>query len=384
MERAELTRRIKVEARRLGFQAAGVAAVAETAREPLQEWLRRRFHGEMHYMARHFEKRTDPRLVVDGARSVVSLALNYYHPYPLPYSDPSKGVFSRYAAGDDYHVVVKERLKRLYAFVLELCPEARGRYYVDTGPVLDKVWAARAGIGWIGKHTNSIAKRKLGSWFFLAEMILDVELDPDPPATDHCGSCTRCIEACPTDAIVQPYLLDSRRCISYLTIELRDDIPLQFREEMGNLVYGCDICQDVCPWNRKVETSGVPELAPRPFNRAPELRELASLTLDDFRREFRRSPVKRAKWRGLMRNVAVAMGNSRDEELVPALGRLLDAEDPMVRRHAAWGLAQFATPEALRRLRERYEAEPDSRTRVEIEIQLARAEDRAEPAEKRP
>ncbi len=372
MERSQLTRQIKAEARRLGFDAVAVAAVSEVARQPLREWLERRFHGQMHYMARHFEKRTDPSRLVENARSVVSLALNYHHTYQLPYQDPARGAISRYAAGDDYHEVLKDRMSRLYAAIQAIRPGARGRYYVDTGPVLDKIWAARSGIGWIGKHTNAIAKRRLGSWFFIGELILNLELDPDPPATDHCGTCTRCIEACPTQAIVQPYLLDSRRCISYLTIELREDIPHEFREGMGNLVYGCDICQDVCPWNRKVEESRVPELAPRPENRTPQLRELAGLTPADFSRRFRGSPIKRTKWRGLMRNVAVALGNSGDASLASALGRLLDVDDPMVRRHAAWGLAQLETPRARRRLERRARIEPDPETREEIQGLLAK------------
>lgn len=378
MERAELTRRVKAEARRLGFDAVAVAAVSKVAENPLREWLRRRFHGEMGYMERHFEKRTDPGRVVEGARSIVSLALNYYHPYRLPYGDPTRGAISRYASGDDYHDVILDRLKRLYEFVGTISPAGvRGRYYVDTGPVLDKAWASRAGIGWIGKHTNAIAKRRLGSWFFVAEMILNLDLEPDAPATDHCGTCTRCIEACPTNAIVAPYLLDSRRCISYLTIELRGDIPDEFREPMGNLIYGCDICQDVCPWNRKVDHSSVDEFAPRALNRSPKLTELAAFGEEDFRREFRGSPVKRAKWRGLMRNVAVAMGNSGDKATVPALARLLQVDDPMVRRHAAWGLAQVASREARQHLRAQSRVEADEPTRVEIRRQLERAQERA-------
>ncbi len=371
---AELTRLIKEESRRLGFDAVGVATAGEIGERQLRRWLQSRFHGRMAYMERHFEKRVDPRALVPGARSVVSLALNYTHPYRLPYGEPERAAISRYASGDDYHEVVRERCKRLFDYVQGLVPEVRGRYYVDTGPVLDKAWGQRAGIGWIGKHTNLLAKRRLGSWFFLGELILDLELEPDAPAADHCGSCTRCIEACPTDAIVAPYVLDSRRCISYLTIELREDIPEQFRPGMDNLVFGCDVCQDVCPWNRKAEEGREKALAPRAENRAPRLDELAGLTPEEFSRRFRRSAVKRTKWRGLMRNVAVALGNSGEPSSVPALAGLLEVDDPMVRRHAAWGLWRLATPEAIRLLEERRQVEPDEPTRDEIGRLLARRE----------
>lgn len=361
MERSELTRQIKTRAESLGFEAVGVAPVSVIPEERLRTWLQRQYQGRMAYLERNTEKRLDPQKVLPGARSVVSLALNYFHPYPLPYSDRSRGVISRYASGEDYHAVLEEKLQQVAGFVRELEPEAKSRIYVDTGPVLDKYWAARAGLGWMGKHTNLLS-RTLGSWFFLGEILLNLELEYDEPSFDYCGSCTRCIEACPTQAIVEPYVLDSRRCISYLTIELREDIPEEFRESMGNLVFGCDICQDVCPWNRKAPPSRVEEFQPGDSNRAPELRALAQMSVEEFRERFRGSPIRRTQWRGLMRNVAVAMGNAKDPEMVAELRSLLNAHDPMVRRHAAWALGRMGTPEAREALQQRREIESDEAT----------------------
>ncbi len=371
MDSAGLTRQIKKRALQLGFDAVGAAPAAAIPGDNLRAWLKRRYQGQMGYMERNLEKRLDPSLVLEGARSIVSVALNYYHRYALPYDDPDCGVVSRYASGDDYHEVLKRKLDLLLEHVQTEAPGTRGKTYVDTGPVLDKYWASRSGIGWLGKNGNVLAKRRTGSWFFLGELLLDVELEYDRPHLDHCGSCTRCIEACPTDAIVAPRVVDSRRCISYLTIELKDDIAEEFRSAMGNLIYGCDICQDVCPWNRKVEESGVREFRPRESLRAPRLRELARMTVDDFRVRFQRSAVKRAKWEGLMRNVAVALGNSRDPEAVPELEALLAAPAPVVRRHAAWALGKIGGARARQALRARLAGESDHATRVEIELALS-------------
>lgn len=370
---AELTESIRCQARTLGLDALGVAPVSALPQDRLQTWLQQGFQGEMAWMERHTEKRLDPRKILPDAQSVISAALNYYHPYPLPYDRPRQGVISRYASGDDYHQVLESRLRQLLEFIQKQDPGAQGKVYVDTGPVLDKYWAAASGIGWLGKHTN-VLNRSLGSWFFLGEILLNRRLEYDVPGPDHCGSCRRCIDACPTGAIVQPYVLDSRRCISYLTIELRSDLPEEFRPAMGNLVYGCDICQDVCPWNRKAKPSSVSELAPRPAHRSPSLRSLARLSPQAFRDTFRNSPIRRAKWRGLMRNVAVAMGNSRDPSLVGELKRLLQVEDAMVRRHAAWALAQIATEEAWQALQERQKRETDELTARTLTDLLARRE----------
>ena len=292
----------------------------------------------MAYLTRGREKRLDPSLVLEDIRSVVSVALDYHSDWEPPYHDVSRGVVSRYALGRDYHRVLERRLKALLESVCGLDPTIRGRVYVDTGPVMEKVWAARAGLGWIGKHTNLISKER-GSWFFLGEILLTAALDPDTPVSDHCGSCTRCIEVCPTEAIVDPYVLDARRCISYLTIELKGAIPREFRGSMGNLIFGCDLCQDVCPWNRKAVGGGAHEF--REPGRDYSLRELSTLGPEEFSRTFTASPVKRAKWRGFMRNVAIAMGNSGSREYVPDLERLLRAGDPMVAEHAAWALEKI-------------------------------------------
>ncbi len=363
--RAQLTHKIKKRARQLGFHAVGVSPADPGPDDKLRVWLELGFQGSMDYLERQAGKRLDPGKVLPGVRSMICLALAYPHSQPLPYDDPNRGVISRYASGDDYHSVMGSLMARLLESIREELPGVGARSYVDSGPVMDKYWASRAGIGWLGKHTN-ILDRKLGSWFFLGEILLDVELDYGEPALDHCGSCTRCIDACPTDAIVEPYLLDSRRCISYLTIELKEDIPEDLREPMGNLVFGCDICQDVCPWNHPVPDSSVLELEPRRVNRSPELWELAQLSPDEFRERFSGSPVKRAKWRGFVRNVAVAMGNSGNPGLQPELTSLLDSEDPMVRRHAGWALKQLGTREALDAVRRRCSRESDSETRATL------------------
>ncbi len=367
MERSQLTRRIRDLALEIGFESVGFARAQNLPSQRFSQWLELEYHGEMAYLARRPERRLQPKQVVEGSQSIVSVALNYNHPYPLPYQSPDRGVISRYAAGDDYHDVLLEKLHRLQTSIRELVPEAGCRSYVDTGPVMEKEWAQRAGIGWIGKHTNLIAKRRLGSWLFLGELLLDIPLDPDLPATDHCGSCTRCIEACPTAAIVAPYVLDSRRCISYLTIELRNDIPVEFRQPIGNLIFGCDICQDVCPWNSKAERSSIQALAPRQENRSPRLAELARLNQQDFSRRFRGSPIKRTKRRGLLRNVAIALGNTHDAGHRSDLELLLNCDEPMVRRHAAWGLRQLGGETARDLVEQRLETETDPPTRRQLD-----------------
>lgn len=370
MERIQLTRKIRELALAVGFDSVGFAEACRLDPTHLDEWLELEYQGEMAYLARNRSKRLDPGQVLQGTRSVISLALNYNHPYSLPYQDPQRGVISRYASGNDYHEVLLEKLRSLAQQIREIAPGSQCRVYVDTGPVLEKEWARRAGIGWIGKHTNLIARRRLGSWLFLADLLLDIPLEYDSPARDHCGSCRRCIEACPTDAIVQPYVLDSRRCISYLTIEMRGDIPVEFREPIGNLIFGCDICQDVCPWNSKATPTSRKELAPRPENQEPLLVELARLAQTDFSRRFRKSPIKRAKRRGLLRNVAVALGNTGDPGVVADLQGLLNSDEPLVRRHAAWGLKKIGNSAARERVRERLAQEQDPTTRRELESLL--------------
>lgn len=339
MDRTALTQKVRDIASDCGFSSVGIALSEPIVPNRLTSWLTRGYQGRMEYMNRNSERRLDPSVVMSNVRSVVSLALDYRDPERIPpYEDPGQGVVSRYALGRDYHRVLVEKLRRFMNDLTRVEPQAKGRWYVDTGPVLEKVWGARAGLGWIGKHTNLISRRR-GSWFFLAEVFLNLDLEPDAAVADSCGSCTRCIDACPTRAIVEPYVLDARRCISYLTIELREDIPEELRSAMGNLVFGCDICQDICPWNEKFGHSGDPEF--RETGRDYSLESLSRLTPQEFSRVFQGSAVKRAKWSGFLRNVAVAMGNSKRPEFIPHLQRLLESPDEMVARHAAWALEQL-------------------------------------------
>jgi epoxyqueuosine reductase len=307
------TRRVKEKALELGFTRVGIAKVESLDEEHghLCEWLQRGYHGSMDWMAKKPEKRADPQKILAGARSVIAVALNYYT--DEPHSDmPGTGKISRYAWGDDYHDIMGGKLKHLWAWMEEEFPGVQGRYYVDTGPVMEKVWAQKAGIGWIGKHTNVITQ-DLGSWIFLGEVITTLDLQPDTPATDHCGTCTLCIEACPTDAIVQPYVVDSNRCLSYLTIEHRGEITGDVTERMGGWIYGCDICQDVCPWNQRFSTASPEEgFRPREWNLAPVLESWKNMSGGEFSSHFSRSPIKRTKREGLIRNIKVVLEHSRE------------------------------------------------------------------------
>jgi len=307
-----LTERIKRKAHELGFELVGVSPAERLTveAERLAEWLSRGYHATMYWMERNRDRRTDPRNIMPGARSVISVAMNYYTPHEIP-DHPERGKISRYAWGDDYHDIVGERLKSLWEFIKEIEPDAGGRYYVDTGPVMDKVWAARAGYGWIGKHTNLIS-REYGSWLFLGEIITTLELEYDIPTQDYCGTCRRCIDACPTDAIVDEYVLDSNKCLSYLTIEHRGEYPDEIKPDAEQWIFGCDICQDVCPWNIKfAQPAAVDEFRPRPENLNPLLIDIVNMVQEDFGKRFRNSPVKRTKLKGLKRNAeAVIEGRS--------------------------------------------------------------------------
>lgn len=303
----ELTRQIKSKALELGFSKVGIAKAEPLIEEgkKLREWLDRGYQGSMQWMEAKFEKRIDPENILAGAKSVISVAVNYYADDQHS-QDESAGKISRYAWGDDYHEVVTEQLESLFEYIKKLRPHAAGKVYVDTGPMMDKVWAQRAGIGWEGKHTNVITQ-EYGSWVFLGEIILDLELIYDAPATDHCGSCILCIEACPTDAIAEPYVVDSNLCISYLTIEHRGEIAEKLGEKFDRWVYGCDICQDVCPWNHKFSiVTDLEEFRPRPYNTAPQLKELSQLTQEEFSSRYKQSPIKRTKLSGLQRNADIA------------------------------------------------------------------------------
>ncbi len=406
MTPAERTRWIDERARAAGFDLCGVAPLGEESElsagrdnagaEPfeelsrLTEWLGRGYAGEMKYL--HDARRGDPRLVMEGARSLIVVALNYNAPQPLSTARSSRvpgeerqstadesprGWISRYAWGDDYHEVIQEKLKGLIAEMRALFSESfEARAYVDTGPIVERVAAKYAGLGWLAKNTCLINSR-LGSWLFLGVIVTTMEFEASlaagqaPPA-DLCGSCTRCLDACPTQAFPEPYVLDARRCISYLTIELRSAIPEEFRSHMGENVIGCDICQDVCPWNRKAPVTTLPAFQPREFSSietltrgpdevlssnpeagnsllSPELEWLAELSQQEFSAVFRRSAVKRTKWRGLVRNACVALGNSGVDKntaeyprVIRVLDRLASSDDSLIAEHAKWARARLS------------------------------------------
>jgi epoxyqueuosine reductase len=301
--RAAYSSIIKNEAKELGFMFCGIskAEFLEEEAPRLEAWLKKGMNGEMRYMENHFDKRLDPRLLVDGAKSVISLGLNYYS--EKQQIDPLSPKISKYAYGDDYHSVIKEKLKILLKILNDSIGEINGRAFVDSAPVLDKVWAKKSGMGWIAKNTNLINKN-YGSFFFLAELIVDIDLEYDIPATaDHCGTCTRCIDACPTGAIVAPYIVDGSRCISYLTIELKNEIPGEFKGKMDNWMFGCDICQDVCPWNKFSVLHQEPAFEPHPELLNFNSRDWQDITDDIFTAVFKNSAVKRTKFKGLKRNI---------------------------------------------------------------------------------
>lgn len=294
---------IKAQATTLGFDFCGISTAnfLEEEAPRLENWLNRQMHGQMHYMANHFDKRLDPRKLVDGAKSVISVLLNYYPEKHLPERENDLKL-SKYAYGTDYHFVLKDKLKELVFRIQQEIGEVNGRIFVDSAPVMDKVWAAKSGLGWVGKHTNLI-NREIGSFFFIGEIICDLDLQPDAPIKDYCGTCTRCVDACPTDAIVEPYVVDGSKCISYFTIELKEAIPAEVKGKFENWIFGCDICQDVCPWTRFSRPHQTPE-----FDLHPELAEFTNqdweeITQEVFQEIFRRSAVKRTKLEGLRRNV---------------------------------------------------------------------------------
>lgn len=296
------TKLIKEEANRLGFFYCGIskAGFLEEEAPRLEKWLNRQMHGKMQYMENHFDKRLDPTLLVEGAKSVISLALNYYPSDKQ--KDPSAPKISKYAYGEDYHYVIKDKLKNLLSFIHANIGEVNGRAFVDSAPVLDKAWAKKSGAGWIGKNSNLITRQR-GSFFFLAELIVDLELEYDGPVKDYCGTCTRCIDACPTNAIVEPYIVDGSKCISYFTIELKENIPSGMKGMFDDWIFGCDVCQDVCPWNRfstpTTESAFFPSDALMNMSRA----DWEEMTEEVFKKVFKNSAVKRTKYSGLKRNI---------------------------------------------------------------------------------
>lgn len=292
---------IKSEAKRLGFLSCGIskAGFLEQEAPRLENWLNKNHNGQMAYMENHFDKRLDPTLLVDDAKSVVSLLLNYY---PSETQEKDSFKISKYAYGQDYHFVIKEKLKELLHSIQEQIGEVTGRVFVDSAPVLDKAWAAKSGLGWIGKNSNLITQ-KVGSFYFIAELILDLDLEYDYATTDHCGSCTACIDACPTEAIVAPYVVDGSKCISYFTIELKENIPQEMKGKFDDWAFGCDTCQDVCPWNRFSKAHSEPLFNPNPDVMAMSRKEWIEITEETFRVVFKNSPIKRTKFDGLKRNV---------------------------------------------------------------------------------
>jgi epoxyqueuosine reductase len=294
---------IKTEAQKLGFMFCGIskAGFLEEEAPRLEAWLKNGFNGEMTYMENHFDKRLDPRKLVEGAKSVISFALNYYTDQKQLDCEAPK--ISQYAYGTDYHFVIKDKLKQLMEIINEKIGEVNGRAFVDSAPVLDKAWAKKAGFGWVGKNTNLINK-KAGSFFFLAELITDLELEYDiTPTEDHCGTCTRCIDACPTDAIVTPYTVNGSRCISYLTIELKNELPSEFQGKTDNWMFGCDICQDVCPWNKFSVINQEAAFQPKQEILEMSKRDWEEITEDVFQKVFTKSAIKRTKYKGLKRNI---------------------------------------------------------------------------------
>ena len=301
IQKSKYSSAIKAEAKRLGFLSCGIskAEFLEDEAPRLEAWLKAERNGKMGYMENHFDKRLDPRLLVPGGKSVISVLLNYYSDKQQPEGAPK---ISKYAYGADYHFVIKEKLKELFSFIHQEIGEVNGRVFVDSAPVMDRAWAEKSGLGWIGKNTNLITQ-KVGSYFFIAEMILDLDLEYDLLTTDHCGTCTACIDACPTEAIVAPYQLDATKCISYLTIELKDQLPTEFQGKMDNWAFGCDVCQDVCPWNRFSKQHNEPL-----FNSKPEIlnyskKDWEELTSETFNTIFKNSAISRTKYEGLKKNI---------------------------------------------------------------------------------
>ncbi len=308
MDKALHSRLIKEEAQRLGFSFCGVskAGFLEDEAQQLERWLKQGMHGQMGYMENHFDKRLDPTKLVEGAKSVVSFLYNYFTPQHQQHADAPK--ISKYAYNTDYHFVVKDKLKQLLQFINDTIGEVHGRAFVDSAPVMERAWAKKSGLGWTGKHTLLINKQR-GSFYFLGELIIDLELEPDAPIKDYCGTCTACIDACPTDAIT-PYWVDGSKCISYLTIELKDEIPAEFKGKMDNWAFGCDICQQVCPWNRFNQPHNEPEFEPHPDLMTMDARQWQEITEDVFKQLFKNSPVKRTGYKGLKRNLDFLKGSN--------------------------------------------------------------------------
>ncbi len=357
----------------LGFDLFGVISVSRSKTIDIYKaWLKKGYAGTMEYLELHSELKEDPRNLLPETLSLVALGCNYNNYNPSQeIKDPSKARFSRYAWGDDYHEIIHSKLKALeYYLCNELDLANHIRSFVDSGPVLERELAQRAGLGWFGKHSNLINVEK-GSWFFLAEMLVDVELKADVPFTRvDCGTCTKCIEACPTEAIIADRTVDARLCISYLTIENKGSIPIELRSKMGNHIFGCDICQEVCPWNKDAPKSVEPGFMPRTENVAADLTELMNMDQEAFSKRFRKSPVKRAKRTGFLRNVAIALGNWSHNDAIPALVIGINDSEPLVRSHSAWALGRINNKQARNKLKNAMLIEKNPKVLREIEIAL--------------
>ncbi len=363
---------IKCFASSIGFDAVGVARPAPTTWERYRDWVSRGYHGEMGYLETRSLARRDLSRFANPPGSVIVFAKQYF---PLEYSPvdrdgPFDGFVSQYAWGDDYHDIVADGLKKICEFIHQRTDgRERARWLVDTAPILERDFAAQAGIGWFGKHTH-ILSRTLGNWFFLGEIVTTLQLEPDAPVSSRCGTCTRCLDVCPTGAFAAPYVLDARRCISYLTIEHKGPIPRELRPKLGRRIYGCDECLSVCPWNRFTTPIKDTRLQPRQEWMTLDLIELMGLTDDEFRQRFKGSPIKRIKRRGLLRNAAVALGNTKDPRAVSALIKSLGDGEPLIRSHAAWALGAIRGEEARRALRRALVDETDPMVLREVEYAL--------------
>jgi epoxyqueuosine reductase len=374
MDARQITTLVKSRAAELGFAHVGICApVAPKRLLELDKWLAAGFGGQMHYIADRRDAYNDPNRVLEGVKSIVMLGMQYSTVEPTAPS-ATQGRVARYAWGNaDYHDLIRDKLHNLADYLRELMPNALTRGVVDTAPLLEREFAQLAGLGWVGKNTLLLSKHA-GSYFFLAALLTDVELEIDTAhLADHCGTCTACLDACPTQAFPQAYVLDATRCISYLTIELQDTIPAELRAGMGDWVFGCDVCQEVCPWNRTAPPASEENFSPHPDFDPLELLELFELDEDAFRRRFRHTPLWRSHRRGLLRNAAIVLGNGRDPQAIPALILGLSDNEPLVRGAAAWALGQFQSTEADQLLRQRLAEESDPPVIAEIHVALARS-----------
>lgn len=376
-DRQQLSAQIKTWATEIGFDLVGIApAVSPTGVTDLEEWLQNGYAGEMAYIENRQAAYEHPKHVLEGVKSVIMLGLNYHTADAPPETGNELGRVARYAWGQgDYHDIIRDKLKQLANPIHEQQPGCRTRAVVDTAPLLERDFARLAGLGWFGKNTLLINKQA-GSWLFLAALLVDFELAYDSAhESSHCGTCTRCLDACPTDAFPQPYVLDARKCISYLTIELRSSIPVELRPGMEDWLFGCDICQDVCPWNRKAPASNQPEFQPVEDLSPANARDWLNMDEATFRKRFRRTPLTRPKRAGLLRNAAIVLGNNGDAGSIPTLERALCDDEPLIRGAVAWALGQIGGTKPRHALQSRLPIEDNADVINEINNALSRSSD---------